>query len=169
MAVGHNALPLRRFGPSASAPRAVRGGGWNNPASNARAGYRNRNEPDNRNNNQGFRVVVCCHKRSPGAASWQACHGSSASASRGLAEPAGGRMARGGRVCRPGVAPSRLGVYSNGLHPAPPRAVPVQPPFQRRRQPPSKRPMWPVSSLACASWPSFNQCQRHARCRYWRS
>ncbi len=93
MAFRHNALPLRRFGPSASAPRAVRGGGWNNPASNARAGYRNRNEPDNRNNNSGFRVVVCCHKRSPGVGLSMAYHGSSASASRGLAEPAGCRLA----------------------------------------------------------------------------
>jgi len=35
--------------------RVVRGGSWNNKARNCRAAYRNRNEPDNRNNNLGFR------------------------------------------------------------------------------------------------------------------
>jgi formylglycine-generating enzyme required for sulfatase activity len=44
---------------SGSAPRAVRGGGWNNPASVARAGCRFRSEPGNRLNSQGFRVVCC--------------------------------------------------------------------------------------------------------------
>jgi hypothetical protein len=36
----------------------VRGGSWNNPQNNARCAYRNRNEPDNFNNNLGFRVVL---------------------------------------------------------------------------------------------------------------
>jgi hypothetical protein len=35
----------------------VRGGSWNNNHINARAAYRNRNHPNNRNNNLGFRVV----------------------------------------------------------------------------------------------------------------
>lgn len=35
----------------------VRGGAWNNQSINARAVNRNRNEPDNHNNNVGFRVV----------------------------------------------------------------------------------------------------------------
>jgi formylglycine-generating enzyme required for sulfatase activity len=35
----------------------VRGGSWNNNRNNARCSYRNRNEPDNFNNNIGFRVV----------------------------------------------------------------------------------------------------------------
>jgi len=43
-----------------SAPRAVRGGGWDFPASNARAGFRDRLEPVFRNVSLGFRVVVCC-------------------------------------------------------------------------------------------------------------
>ena len=38
-------------------PRVLRGGSWNNNATNLRAAYRNRNEPDNRNNNIGFRVA----------------------------------------------------------------------------------------------------------------
>ena len=36
----------------------VRGGTWNNNQNNARCAYRNRNQPDNRNNHIGFRVVV---------------------------------------------------------------------------------------------------------------
>jgi len=38
--------------------RVLRGGAFNNEARNARCAYRNHNEPDNRNNNSGFRVVV---------------------------------------------------------------------------------------------------------------
>jgi hypothetical protein len=36
---------------------ALRGGSWNNNHTNARCAYRNRNIPDNFNNNVGFRVV----------------------------------------------------------------------------------------------------------------
>jgi len=36
----------------------VRGGSWNNHRDNARCAYRNRNQPDNRNDNLGFRVVL---------------------------------------------------------------------------------------------------------------
>jgi len=36
----------------------LRGGSWNNNQDNARAVYRNNNDPGNRNNNIGFRVVV---------------------------------------------------------------------------------------------------------------
>ncbi|MES9904115.1 MAG: SUMF1/EgtB/PvdO family nonheme iron enzyme [Sedimenticola sp.] len=36
----------------------MRGGSWNNHRDNARCAYRNRNQPDNRNNNLGFRVVL---------------------------------------------------------------------------------------------------------------
>jgi hypothetical protein len=35
----------------------LRGGSWNNNQDNARAADRNRNNPNNRNNNVGFRVV----------------------------------------------------------------------------------------------------------------
>ncbi|GAB4266446.1 MAG: hypothetical protein Kow0054_29830 [Deferrisoma sp.] len=38
--------------------RVVRGGSWNNKPRNVRAANRNRNTPDNRNNNQGFRLVA---------------------------------------------------------------------------------------------------------------
>ena len=35
----------------------LRGGSWNNHQDNARPGIRNRNNPDNSNNNIGFRLV----------------------------------------------------------------------------------------------------------------
>ncbi|MBX7168094.1 MAG: hypothetical protein K1X74_17290 [Pirellulales bacterium] len=35
----------------------LRGGSWNNNARNCRSANRNRNMPDNRNNNMGFRVA----------------------------------------------------------------------------------------------------------------
>jgi len=38
--------------------RVLRGGAFNNNQRNARVAYRNRNQPDNRNDNIGFRVVV---------------------------------------------------------------------------------------------------------------
>ncbi|MDH7487098.1 MAG: SUMF1/EgtB/PvdO family nonheme iron enzyme [Anaerolineae bacterium] len=37
--------------------RVVRGGSWNNNERNVRAANRDRNDPDNRNNNVGFRCV----------------------------------------------------------------------------------------------------------------
>ena len=44
--------PARRSG------AVVRGGSWNNTEINARCAYRNRNQPDNRNDNLGFRVLL---------------------------------------------------------------------------------------------------------------
>ncbi|MDP6154695.1 MAG: SUMF1/EgtB/PvdO family nonheme iron enzyme [Candidatus Thermoplasmatota archaeon] len=37
--------------------RVIRGGSWNNTADNCESAYRNRNTPDNRNNNLGVRLV----------------------------------------------------------------------------------------------------------------
>jgi hypothetical protein len=37
--------------------RVLRGGSWNNNSENCRSANRNRNTPDNRNNNNGFRVL----------------------------------------------------------------------------------------------------------------
>ena len=39
-------------------PRVLRGGAWNNNRQNVRCAYRNRNNPNNRNDNNGFRVVA---------------------------------------------------------------------------------------------------------------
>ncbi|HOX02952.1 MAG TPA: SUMF1/EgtB/PvdO family nonheme iron enzyme [Candidatus Paceibacterota bacterium] len=36
----------------------IRGGSWNNNPQNCRSANRNNNNPDNRNNNIGFRVVL---------------------------------------------------------------------------------------------------------------
>ena len=41
--------------------RVLRGGSWNNEATNCRAAYRNRNAPDTRNNTYGFRLVFRLH------------------------------------------------------------------------------------------------------------
>jgi len=40
--------------------RVVRGGSWNNNENNLRAAYRNRNNPANENNNNGFRCARPC-------------------------------------------------------------------------------------------------------------
>ena len=41
--------------------RVNRGGSWANDAENCRSAYRNANEPDNRNDNLGFRVAAIPH------------------------------------------------------------------------------------------------------------
>jgi len=48
-------------GPPVDSARVLRGGSWNNNQENARSAYRNRNHPNNRNNNIGFRVVSSSH------------------------------------------------------------------------------------------------------------
>jgi len=45
--------------------RVVRGGAFNNNQRNVRCAYRNRNDPDNRNNNVGFRVVASTFFKRP--------------------------------------------------------------------------------------------------------
>ena len=44
-------------GADSGSNRVKRGGSWNNTASNCRSAYRNNNDPSNRNNNIGFRLV----------------------------------------------------------------------------------------------------------------
>ena len=44
-------------GPNSGSSRVLRGGSWNNNDTNCRVANRNRNNPDNRNNNNGFRLV----------------------------------------------------------------------------------------------------------------
>ena len=48
----------------ALAKRLLRGGSWNNEARNARAANRNDNDPNNRNNNIGFRVLLVLRQHS---------------------------------------------------------------------------------------------------------
>ena len=43
---------------SQAANRVIRGGSWNNNPRNARSANRNRNTPENRNNNLGFRLAL---------------------------------------------------------------------------------------------------------------
>ena len=45
-------------GLAGSVARVLRGGAYNNEESNLRCAYRNNNNPNNRNDNIGFRVVV---------------------------------------------------------------------------------------------------------------
>ena len=52
---------------SSGSNRVNRGGSWNNGASNCRSANRNRNTPDNRNNNLGFRVAAAPSRRGNGA------------------------------------------------------------------------------------------------------
>jgi len=47
------------------AGRVLRGGSWNNNDNNVRVANRNRNTPDNRNNNVGVRLVVGAPQLSP--------------------------------------------------------------------------------------------------------
>ncbi len=54
--VGYTTSPCFRRGRASGF--VLRGGSWNNNIHNARAVNRNRNNPNNRNNNIGFRVVV---------------------------------------------------------------------------------------------------------------
>jgi hypothetical protein len=56
----------------------LRGGSWNNNQDNARCVERNRNNPNNSNNNIGFRLVSHDFPLSG-----QQCHGSSEDAGRG--------------------------------------------------------------------------------------
>jgi formylglycine-generating enzyme required for sulfatase activity len=44
-------------GPASGSARVLRGGSWNNNPRNCRTTYRNRNDPDERDDNIGFRVV----------------------------------------------------------------------------------------------------------------
>jgi Sulfatase-modifying factor enzyme 1 len=91
-------------------PRVLRGGSWNNNPDNARAGYRNNNHPDNRNNNIGFRLVCSSH-----IGFWlPPCRPVPSAKAKGMRRTAMGWMARArpvrafalwnaGRIYKPGV------------------------------------------------------------------
>lgn len=50
--------------------RVVRGGSYFNESRNVRCAYRNRNNPDNRNDNIGFRVVAATFFMTAGTSWW---------------------------------------------------------------------------------------------------
>jgi len=94
--------------PQATAPRAARGGGYNNSADAARAGYRNHIHPGN-DNNTGVRLVrVRLPHPGPDAAEPAAHHGAPP-------EPAGPEMARHGS--RRGPHQRRRGASTSGPRP----------------------------------------------------
>jgi len=83
----------------------LRGGSWNNNPRNCRSANRNRNNPDNRNDNNGFRVAVVsagvhlrsCHRRGIAPESWRSrTPGAWLYASPGPG-PEPSRLVRGGR------------------------------------------------------------------------
>lgn len=57
--------------------RVLRGGGWNNNPQNLRSANRNRNQPDNRNNNFGFRLASTIFARADGFTDLSGAHFSS--------------------------------------------------------------------------------------------
>ncbi|MEJ1374698.1 MAG: reverse transcriptase domain-containing protein [Candidatus Sedimenticola sp. (ex Thyasira tokunagai)] len=80
----------------------LRGGAFNNNQRNARCSYRNNNDPDNRNNNIGFRVVLstlvagnvcqvsitCQNEANGGVRSWPRFHGNRANSNGPIPWPA---------------------------------------------------------------------------------
>ncbi|MCX7421546.1 MAG: SUMF1/EgtB/PvdO family nonheme iron enzyme [Planctomycetia bacterium] len=71
--------------------RVLRGGSWNNNSRNTRSANRNRNTPDNRNNNNGFRVVCVSGPSTPRAA--RQCAETLSGQSRRVHESAGRAVA----------------------------------------------------------------------------
>ncbi|MCF1182037.1 SUMF1/EgtB/PvdO family nonheme iron enzyme [Marichromatium gracile] len=81
----------------------IRGGSWNNNARNCRSAYRNRNEPDNRNNNLGFRCARA-HDRGGGLGPEQTgLRGSASTSVDAMPQPNDPRCA-GSRRSRPAKA-----------------------------------------------------------------
>ena len=54
-------VPASAGGIARDVLRVLRGGSWINNRNNCRAAYRNRNEPNNRNDNIGFRLCLSSH------------------------------------------------------------------------------------------------------------
>jgi len=82
--------------------RVLRGGSWNNNQRDARASIRNRNTPDNANNNNGFRVAAHVFSGKPR----RQCSG--------LSSDDAGRGTKNGVTCsRPRPAPWGNGARAN--------------------------------------------------------
>lgn len=85
---GPRAGPLLR-GRAGNHRRVVRGGSFNNNRRNVRCAYRNRNDPDNLNRNQGFRPVAA--HAFPGCRNCPAGHCPSGPRLKKTARPVPGR------------------------------------------------------------------------------
>ncbi|MBY0474653.1 MAG: hypothetical protein K2Q13_06280 [Nitrosomonas sp.] len=83
----------------------LRGGSWNNNPDNVRASARNNNDPDNRNDNIGFRVLCLSHIEICSAAGI---------ASRLRLAGRGRRWIDGAGESRPHVAPSHRAHIETG-------------------------------------------------------
>ena len=93
----------------------LRGGSWNNNPRNCRSAYRNHNQPDNHNNNVGFRVV--CLPQHPSAS--EPLEGIPAGAQEGSRPaPVIGRLRPPIRTA-PGGAPLALGPVPAAIGAAP--------------------------------------------------
>ncbi|MCP3971490.1 MAG: SUMF1/EgtB/PvdO family nonheme iron enzyme [Rhodobacteraceae bacterium] len=128
----------------------LRGGSWINNPRNARAANRNRNNPDNRDNNVGFRVLCSGTEfRSPVPIG---------SADQGLRDGAETEKWRGcvrsaqAHVCRAYIEKR----HSLGFGPGMPYFLVGS---VRLIQPPSIRPSSITMRLTCSYWLSFSQRQ----------
>ncbi len=151
-----HATASRPLTPSDSSLRVLRGGSWNNNPSNCRSAYRNRNEPENRNNNVGFRLASTPHAGVPGSTDLgrapgpsRAVHDEQAGASPRVHPGDGARPARrtgASSSCRT-HGPGRRRRPPQGVNPRWPRTLPAAPA-------PRSRPC--MSSSAGPSPPSPN-------------
>lgn len=78
--------------------RVLRGGAWNNNSTNCRAAYRNNNNPDNRNNNYGVRLVRAPAGPNPAVGTAGACAGESRPGPAMAATPSKHTVAGSGSV-----------------------------------------------------------------------
>jgi hypothetical protein len=89
----------------------LRGGSWNNNATNAQCGNRNNNDPENRNNNNGFRCASASAAHYRGGCRNSGVHGCPECANLEAQacflvregpkiEPTGPRLVGGGTACR---------------------------------------------------------------------
>jgi hypothetical protein len=112
-----------------AAPRVLRGGSWNNNPRNLRSAARNMNNPDNRNNNVGFRLASTPSAGVPGFTDPGSEHGASRTVHDELA---GACRPDAARVRNPGAPPCcrRRGPARRrrcgGVNAAPTRATPAR-------------------------------------------
>ena len=109
LARGQRGLRLRccSLGPRIS-NRVLRGGSFNNNASNVRSANRNTNQPDNRNNNNGFRVSSTLPCRNSSGCPVSTVHQRSVPGCKVHRRPVSGRRSSHWRIAvRPNEKPIR--------------------------------------------------------------